>query len=81
MSATAPEVTGSGGGQSVSRRRLARLAAVQALYQLQLNPGIGAEAVIREAIEKALDKAQRSMGYPGDVTAIKKIRQELRDGK
>jgi N utilization substance protein B len=30
------------------RRRAARLAAVQALYQLELNPGAGAEAVIRE---------------------------------
>jgi len=56
VSATAPEVTGSGGGQSVSRRRLARLAAVQALYQLQLNPGIGAEAVIREFVRDRLGR-------------------------
>jgi transcription antitermination protein NusB len=30
------------------RRTLARLAAVQALYQLELNPALGAEAVVRE---------------------------------
>ena len=30
------------------RRRAARLAAVQALYQLELNPGLGAESVVRE---------------------------------
>jgi N utilization substance protein B len=30
------------------RRRAARLAAVQALYQLELNPGLGAEGVVRE---------------------------------
>ena len=58
MSATAPEVTGAGGSQggSASRRRLARLAAVQALYQLQLNPGLGAEAVIREFVRDRLGR-------------------------
>ena len=30
------------------RRRAARLAAVQALYQLELNPGLGADGVVRE---------------------------------
>ncbi len=33
---------------SARRRRVARLAAVQALYQLELNPGLGPESVIRE---------------------------------
>ena len=57
MSATAPEVTGSGGRQGgASRRRLARLAAVQALYQLELNPGLGTEAVIREFIRDRLGR-------------------------
>ena len=57
MSATAHEVAGSGGRQGgASRRRLARLAAVQALYQLQLNPGIGPEAVIREFVRDRLGR-------------------------
>jgi N utilization substance protein B len=57
VSATAHEVTGSGGRQGgASRRRLARLAAVQALYQLQLNPGIGPEAVIREFVRDRLGR-------------------------
>jgi N utilization substance protein B len=34
-----------GGGR---RRSVARLAAVQALYQLEINPGLGAESVVRE---------------------------------
>ena len=34
-----------GGGR---KRRVARLAAVQALYQLELNPGLGADGVVRE---------------------------------
>jgi N utilization substance protein B len=36
------------------RRSIARLAAVQALYQLELNPGLGAEAAIREFIRDRL---------------------------
>jgi N utilization substance protein B len=58
VSATTHEVTGSGGSQGggASRRRLARLAAVQALYQLQLNPGLGAEAVIREFVRDRLGR-------------------------
>jgi N utilization substance protein B len=53
----AHEVAGSGGRQGgASRRRLARLAAVQALYQLQLNPGIGPEAVIREFVRDRLGR-------------------------
>jgi N utilization substance protein B len=57
VSATAHEVAGSGGRQGgASRRRLARLAAVQALYQLQLNPGIGPEAVIREFVRDRLGR-------------------------
>jgi len=57
VSATAPAVTGSGGRQGgASRRRLARLAAVQALYQLELNPGLGTEAVIREFVRDRLGR-------------------------
>lgn len=57
MSATAHEVAGSGGRQGgASRRRLARLAAVQALYQLQLNPGLGVEAAIREFVRDRLGR-------------------------
>lgn len=44
---------GSGGGR---RRSIARLAAVQALYQLELNPGLGAEAVIREFVRHRLGR-------------------------
>lgn len=40
--------SGSGGGGGARRRSNARLAAVQALYQLELNPGRGADAVIGE---------------------------------
>jgi len=39
-----------------SRRRVARLAAVQALYQLELNPGRGADAVVREFIRERLGR-------------------------
>ena len=42
-----------GGGR---RRSAARLAAVQALYQLELNPGLGAEAVIREFVRDRLGR-------------------------
>ncbi|HEY1797402.1 MAG TPA: transcription antitermination factor NusB [Stellaceae bacterium] len=38
----------SAGGGAGRRRRAARLAAVQALYQLELNPGLSAEGVVRE---------------------------------
>ena len=37
-------------GGGARRRSIARLAAVQALYQLELNPGLGAEGVIREFV-------------------------------
>src|SRR5205823_7509700 len=51
------QAAGAGGRQgSASRRRLARLAAVQALYQLDHNPGLGAEAVIREFIRDRLGR-------------------------
>jgi transcription antitermination protein NusB len=39
-----------------SRRRIARLSAVQALYQLDLNPGLGAEGVIREFVRHRLGR-------------------------
>lgn len=42
-----PHAARSGQG-GANRRRAARLAAVQALYQLELNPGRGAEGVVRE---------------------------------
>jgi N utilization substance protein B len=38
------------------RRSIARLAAVQALYQLQLNPGRGASAVIGEFVHHRLGR-------------------------
>lgn len=41
---------------SARRRSIARLAAVQALYQLELNPGLGAEAVIREFVNHRLGR-------------------------
>ena len=57
MSAATDQAAGAGGRQgSASRRRLARLAAVQALYQLDHNPGLGAEAVIREFIRDRLGR-------------------------
>jgi transcription antitermination protein NusB len=38
------------------RRSLARLAAVQALYQLEINPGLGPEGVIREFVSHRLGR-------------------------
>jgi N utilization substance protein B len=38
------------------RRSVARLAAVQALYQLELNPGRGTEAAIREFVRDRLGR-------------------------
>ena len=38
------------------RRSIARLGAVQALYQLELNPGLGADGVIREFIRHRLGR-------------------------
>ena len=38
------------------RRSVARLGAVQALYQLELNPGLGAEAVVREFVQHRLGR-------------------------
>ena len=38
------------------RRSVARLAAVQALYQLELNPGLGTEAAIREFVRERLGR-------------------------
>ena len=56
MSGT-PHQTEAGARQGgASRRRVARLAAVQALYQLELNPGRGAEAVIREFVRERLGR-------------------------
>ncbi|HLY47268.1 MAG TPA: transcription antitermination factor NusB [Stellaceae bacterium] len=53
----APEAEGAprhGGG--ARRRSNARLGAVQALYQLELNPGLGAEGVIREFVRHRLGR-------------------------
>ena len=47
----APRQTGAG-----RRRSLARLAAVQALYQLELNPGRGADAAIGEFVHHRLGR-------------------------
>ena len=56
MSGT-PHQTEAGARQGgASRRRVARLAAVQALYQLELNPGRGAEAVVREFVRDRLGR-------------------------
>jgi transcription antitermination protein NusB len=47
----------SGGGSGGSpRRRIARLAAVQALYQLELNPGRGPDAVVGEFLHHRLGR-------------------------
>jgi N utilization substance protein B len=43
-----------GGGSR--RRSIARLAAVQALYQLELNPGLGAAAAVREFVRDRLGR-------------------------
>ncbi len=57
MSGTPPRTEAAGARQGgASRRRVARLAAVQALYQLELNPGRGAEAVIREFVRERLGR-------------------------
>ena len=51
---TAEGAPRSGGGGR--RRSIARLAAVQALYQLELNRGLGSEAVIREFVRDRLGR-------------------------
>ena len=43
-------------GGAGRRRSIARLAAVQALYQLELNPGRGAEAVVGEFVHHRLGR-------------------------
>lgn len=43
-------------GGAARRRSVARLAAVQALYQLELNPGRGVDAVIGEFVHHRLDR-------------------------
>jgi len=55
---TAADTTEGASRQSGSARRrsMARLAAVQALYQLELNPGRGAEGVIREFVAHRLGR-------------------------
>jgi transcription antitermination protein NusB len=43
-------------GGSARRRSVARLSAVQALYQLELNPGTGVDAVVREFVRDRLGR-------------------------
>ena len=54
MSAAAGTIEG--GAHSGRRRSIARLAAVQALYQLQLNPGLGPDSVIGEFMHHRLGR-------------------------
>ena len=54
MSATAGAMEG--GARSGRRRSIARLAAVQALYQLELNSGLGPESVIGEFVHHRLGR-------------------------
>jgi transcription antitermination protein NusB len=57
VSATTNQVEGNARRQRSGRRRsIARLAAVQALYQLELNPGLGAESVIGEFVHHRLGR-------------------------
>ena len=57
MTGTPHQAEAAGARQGgASRRRVARLAAVQALYQLELNPGRGAEAVVREFVRDRLGR-------------------------
>jgi len=65
MNAGASESPARGGGR---RRSVARLAAVQALYQLDLNPTLGAEAVIREFLSHRLGRDIDGESY-GDADA------------
>jgi len=56
-SASAAEGRPRSGGSGGSRRRSnARLAAIQALYQLELNPGRGADAVVGEFVHHRLGR-------------------------
>ena len=48
---------------AVRARSVARLAAVQALYQMEVS-GVGGEAVIREFTEHRFDRAQEAEGEP-----------------
>jgi transcription antitermination protein NusB len=57
VSATVGAVEGGARRQRSGRRRsIARLGAVQALYQLDLNPGLGADAVIGEFVHHRLGR-------------------------
>ena len=56
MSAATDQAAGAGRQGSARRRRVARLGAVQALYQLDHNPGLGADAVIREFVRDRLGR-------------------------
>ena len=57
MNAADDHTTGDGRVRLGGRRRtVARLAAVQALYQLELNPGLDPEAVVREFARYRFDQ-------------------------
>ncbi len=70
MNPTEEPVHGAGPGRrgGGSRRRAARLAAVQALYQLELNPGLGADGVVREFANHRLGREIDGNDY-GDADA------------
>jgi N utilization substance protein B len=53
-SGTTERAPNTGGG--ARRRSIARLAAIQALYQLELNPGRGPDAVIGEFLHHRLGR-------------------------
>jgi transcription antitermination protein NusB len=54
--AAAPPLAREGGQRGGRRRSAARLAAVQALYQLELNPAAEAEGVVREFVRHRLGR-------------------------
>lgn len=63
MSAGATEEGASRQHGGARRRSIARLAAVQALYQLEINPGRGADAVIGEFIHHRIGREIDGQSY------------------
>ena len=66
MTATAAAEVAPRPAGGARRRSVARLAAVQALYQLELNPGLGAPAVIGEFVRHRLGREIDGESY-GDA--------------
>jgi transcription antitermination protein NusB len=64
----APPAVHDGGQRGGRRRSAARLAAVQALYQLELNPAAEAEGVVREFVRHRLGREIDGEHY-GEVDA------------